>query len=114
MRRVVEGADCGILLDVANLYGNAHNFGLDPYEFVRQLPAERVVQLHLAGGKLFDKLLFDTHDHPVAQETWKLLQFVLKHCDVKAISLERDGRFEALEEVLPDLKSARQLLGVRV
>lgn len=112
--RTVEAADCGILLDVANLYGNACNLGLDPYAFIDQLPGERVVQVHLAGGRMHRDLLLDTHDTAIWPETWKLLQYVLQKCDVRAISLERDGEFEHPLELLHEVKQARQLMGVRL
>lgn len=113
-RCIVEQADCGILLDVANLYGNAHNLGLDPLAFIQALPGERVVQIHIAGGRHYRQLLFDTHDHPVQRQTWELLQYALRHCDIKAISLERDEGYQDLRALVEEVAQARHLLGVRV
>jgi uncharacterized protein (UPF0276 family) len=113
LSRVTQNADCGILLDVANLFGNAHNLGLDPYAFIDALPGERVIQIHLAGGRLHQNLLFDTHDHAVHSETWKLLDYALKHCGIKAISLERDDHYEDLQSLVGEVAQARHLMGVR-
>lgn len=114
LRRVLEEADCGLLLDVANLFGNAYNMGIEPRAFVEALPRERVVQVHLAGGQLVNNLLFDTHNQPIWQETWDLLKFVLKTCDIRAISLERDANYAEPAEIVGELKQARQLLGLRL
>lgn len=114
LARIALSADCGILLDVANLYGNARNLGLDPYAFVDALPAERVVQLHLAGGRLHDEILFDTHDQPVWRETWELLNYVLARCDVRAISIERDDNYGNVAAMINELGRVRQLLGARL
>lgn len=113
LSRVAQNADCGILLDVANLFGNAHNLGIDPYAFIEALPGERVIQIHLAGGRLHQNLLFDTHDQAVHSETWKLLEHTLKHCGIKAISLERDDHYEDLQALVNEVALARQLMGVR-
>jgi len=113
LSRVAQNADCGILLDVANLFGNAHNLGLDPYAFIEALPGERVIQIHLAGGRLHQNLLFDTHDQAVHSETWKLLEHALKHCGIKAISLERDDHYEDLQALVSEVAQARTLMGAR-
>src|SRR5262249_1784535 len=49
--RVLEEADCGMLLDINNVYVNSRNHGFDPREFIRQLPLHRVGQIHMAGHK---------------------------------------------------------------
>ena len=64
---VVEEADCGILLDVNNLYVNARNHGLDPQRYLDAIPAERVGQIHLAGHEDHGGIVIDTHDHPVCE-----------------------------------------------
>lgn len=112
--QATAAANCGILLDVANLYGNACNLGIDPYAFIDTLPGERVLQVHLAGGRMYRDLLLDTHDASIWPETWKLLQYALKHCDIRAISLERDGAFEQPEDLLYEVSQARQLMGLRL
>ena len=48
LREVLEAADCGLLLDVTNLFTNATNHGYDPLTFFERLPLERIVQLHFA------------------------------------------------------------------
>ncbi|MEZ4467127.1 MAG: DUF692 family protein [bacterium] len=45
-----QRADCGLLLDVNNVYVNARNHGYDPYAFIDALlPLDRVLQIHMAG-----------------------------------------------------------------
>ncbi len=113
-KRLCEATDCGILLDVANLFGNSYNLKQDPYTFLAELPVERVVQVHLAGGRMIQNLLFDTHDSPIWQETWSLLKDVLRRFDIKAISLERDSAFETSQDIAQDLAQIRHLLGLRL
>src|SRR5215510_9749686 len=48
--RVVENADCGLLLDLHNIYCNSVN-GRQPLgQYLHQLPLERVWEVHVAGG----------------------------------------------------------------
>ena len=65
LNEVVHAADCGILLDVNNIYVSSQNHNFDPMEYVNSIPAERVAQIHIAGHSKFEKYTLDTHDHPV-------------------------------------------------
>ena len=69
---VVERADCGILLDVNNIYVSSKNHGFDPYVYLDAVPAERVAQIHIAGHTKFERYILDTHDHPVLDPVWKM------------------------------------------
>jgi uncharacterized protein (UPF0276 family) len=61
VRQVVEGADCGLLLDLHNVYCNSLN-GRQPLgEYLTQLPLERVWEIHLAGGMEMDGFWLDAH-----------------------------------------------------
>src|ERR1700728_4104665 len=49
LNEVVERSDCGILLDVNNIYVSSRNHDFDPYDYVNSVPGERVAQIHIAG-----------------------------------------------------------------
>ncbi len=72
LNEVVEDADCGILLDVNNIYVSSRNHSFDPFEYLRSVPAERVAQIHIAGHSNYEKYILDTHDHPVLDPVWQL------------------------------------------
>src|SRR6202453_5280013 len=65
LNEVVERADCGILLDVNNIYVSSQNHNFDPHTYVKEIPAKRVAQIHIAGHSKYRKYILDTHDHPV-------------------------------------------------
>jgi uncharacterized protein len=71
---VAEQADCGILLDINNVYVSAFNHGFDPVLYIDSVPVERVAQYHLAGHSDHGAYLLDTHDHPVPPEVWSLYE----------------------------------------
>ena len=72
--KLVHAADCGILLDVNNIYVSSQNHEFDPMDYVNSIPAERVAQIHIAGHSKFEKYILDTHDHPVLELFWKLYE----------------------------------------
>lgn len=110
MTAVLATADCGMLLDVTNCYTNAVNFGFDPVEQIEGFPLERVVEVHIAGGRWVDGFLEDSHDAPVMPEVWRLLELVLSRAAPRAVLLERDARFpDDFAEIQADLDRAREL-----
>src|SRR5579862_2372589 len=74
LSEVVERADCGILLDVNNIYVSSQNHDFDPYEYLNSVPHHRVGQIHIAGHSKFTKYILDRHDHPVIDPVWKLYE----------------------------------------
>lgn len=106
---ILEGADCGMLLDVNNVYVNSVNHGFDPYEFILQLPLERVVQVHLAGHNYHENTIIDTHSEAVCDPVYDLLAFVLKRCKPKGVMLERDDNYPPFEDILAELRRIREI-----
>src|SRR5207247_3945339 len=69
---VARRADCGILLDVNNIYVSARNHGFSAREYLAGVPIDRVGQIHLAGHSDKGTHLLDTHDHAVPEPAWDL------------------------------------------
>ncbi len=98
---VLEEADCGLLLDVNNVYVNAINHGYDPFDFLRALPGERIVYGHIAGHYVeAPDLLVDTHGAPVVDPVWALLDEAYTRFGVFPTLLERDFNLPPLPELL--------------
>jgi uncharacterized protein len=110
LRHVAEEADCGLLLDVNNVYVNACNHGYEPRAFVDALPLERVGQLHLAGHERRPDVLLDTHGAPVCDEVWSLYRYVLERTGPVPTLIEWDQDIPSLEAVLDEADRARELL----
>ncbi len=103
---LLERADCGLLLDVNNVFVNAHNHGFDPREWLARVPLGRVVQLHVAGHEFWDDheqtLIIDTHGAPVRSEVDALLAWVIERTGPLPVLLERDNNIPALPELLAE------------
>jgi len=110
LNEVVERADCGILLDVNNIYVSSRNHSFDPRQYVDAVPPERVAQIHLAGHSKFEKYILDTHNHPVAGPVWKLYERALQRCGPVPTLLEWDDRIPSFTEVHTEALKARRYL----
>lgn len=110
LNEVVERADCGILLDVNNIYVSSRNHNFDPYDYLNAVPAERVAQIHLAGHSKFEKYILDTHDHPVIGSVWKLYDHAIRRCGPTPTLLEWDDRIPSFGEVHAEALKAGKYL----
>jgi len=109
IRKVLEETDCGLLLDVTNLYINSKNFNFDWRRFLDELPVERIVQLHFVGLRKNKNLLIDAHADKTDDEIWEVFREVCRRADVKGAILERDENFPPFAEILQEIETAKSL-----
>ena len=109
---VAEQADCGILLDVNNVYVSATNHGFDPLAYIDAIPAARVGQVHLAGHTDTGSYLFDTHSAPVADAVWDLYAHTVRRFGVVSTLIEWDAEIPPLARLCEEVDRARQVANV--
>ena len=109
LTEILEGADCGWLLDLNNVYVNSVNHGFDPKVWLTGMPLHRVRQMHIAGHDWFeeDQLIIDTHGAPVIDPVVELMQWILprlREATGRAVPvlLERDNAIPPLDELLAE------------
>jgi uncharacterized protein (UPF0276 family) len=107
VREIVERADCGLLLDVNNVFVNAENHGYDARAFIDALPLERVVQLHMAGHHQLDDVIIDTHGNHVVDPVFDLLAYVLERTGPLTVLLEWDNQIPTVEVLLAENDKVR-------
>ncbi len=96
LNRLVEQSSCCLLLDVYNLYCNSVNHGFDLLGALARLRLDRVVEVHVAGGKYEDGFLLDSHSAAVPQPVWNALEWLVPRTPNLAGMV-----FEVLEPALP-------------
>lgn len=105
-------ADCGILLDVNNVYVSAMNHGFDPKTYLDGIPVDRVRQMHLAGYSQEDTgFLIDTHDHPITSPVWDLYRESVRRFGAVPALIEWDDKippFEVLEQEAKKAETIRE------
>lgn len=105
---VVREADCGLMLDVNNVYVSAKNHGFDPEAYLRAMDFSRVLQVHIAGhSREPDGTLVDTHDHPVPEGVWDLYRTAWRMGGPFPTLLEWDDRIPPMPVLLAELDRAR-------
>lgn len=109
--RVAELADCGLLLDLSHLAIVQCALGLPPTAGLDAFPVERVVEMHIAGGRRFVSgsaaLIDDDHGPHVVDEVWELLEAVIPRAtSLRAVVVECERN--AVHEILPLMRRVRQ------
>ncbi|MFZ3180496.1 MAG: DUF692 domain-containing protein [Methylocystis silviterrae] len=107
VREMAERADCWLLVDVNNIYVSAFNHGFDERQFIDAIPAERVVQLHLAGHSDAGTHKIDTHDQPICADVWKLYERACRQFGEVSTMIERDDNFPPFHALVAELDRAR-------
>lgn len=110
LRELTARTGCGLLLDVNNVYVSSHNHGFDAETYIRGLPHDRIVQIHLAGPTQYGDMLVDTHDHPVPQPVWHLYALAQTLTGGVATLLEWDANIPPFPDLVTELNKARAAL----
>lgn len=103
---IVERADCGLLLDVNNVYVNGLNYGFDPETFFAKVPWDRVVELHVAGHERIDEddVVLDTHGAPIVDPVLRLLESVVARTGPVGVLVERDNNVPTLDDLVVEVE----------
>ena len=111
LTRMADDADCGLLVDINNVYVSAANHEFDPVEYLRSLPHSRIVQVHLAGHDDRGTHIVDSHDRPVADPVWDLYELAVQLTGPVSTLLEWDDNLPPFPEVVAELMKARRYVG---
>jgi uncharacterized protein (UPF0276 family) len=114
---ILTASGCTLLLDLHNLYANAVNFGLDPMQYLAELPLDRIGCVHIAGGRWIKApngnkhYLLDDHLHEVTGPVYELLiEVATRTAHPLTVVLERDGAFPPMAVLLDELERTRAAL----
>jgi uncharacterized protein len=110
LTEVTERADCGILLDVNNIYVSSQNHGYDPYTYLRSIPHQRVAQIHIAGHSRFERFILDTHSSAPIDPVWRLYAEAIQLVGHTATLLEWDANIPSFQEVHAEALKAEKWL----
>jgi uncharacterized protein (UPF0276 family) len=108
---VAERADCGLLLDCNNVYVSARNHGFEPERYIDAVPADRVVQMHLAGHTDKGTYLLDTHSDHVSSAVWALYRRAVARCGAVSTLVEWDDEIPTWDVLAAEAEHARELRG---
>lgn len=108
---IAEEADCGLLLDVNNVYVNAFNHKYDAKDFIKKLPLDRVMYIHMAGHTKVDaNLIIDTHGEAIIDPVYELFEWSLDKVRPVPVLLERDFNIPDLKELQDELNNLESIM----
>ena len=114
LQALVRRTGCGLLVDVNNVHVSAHNLGTDPIDWLDRMPAEAIMEIHLAGHQpdatLGNGLLIDSHDAPVAEPVWRLYEHLIARTGPRPTLIERDGNLPAFDVLMAERQRAARLM----
>jgi uncharacterized protein (UPF0276 family) len=105
--RLMEDADCGMLLDVNNVYVSSFNHGFDPEAYIDAIDPSRVTQYHLAGHTNKGTHIIDTHNDHVIDPVWQLYRRSVARTGNVATLLEWDADIPDFDVVHAEALKAR-------
>ena len=108
-RRAYEAHGCWLVFDVNNVFVSAYNHEYDAHAFIEGIPADRVVQFHLAGHEHNMTHIIDTHDAIVPEPVWELYRAAVKRFGPTSTLIERDDNIPPLAELVTELGTARAI-----
>ncbi|WP_298329312.1 DUF692 domain-containing protein [Asticcacaulis sp.] len=118
LSELVKRTGCGLLVDLNNVFVSARNIGSDPLAWLQALPAQAVGEIHLAGHSQDPvrgaALLIDSHDRPVDERVWALLDAALDLWGPRPVLIERDGEVPAYVELIAERERAQARLHLEV
>ncbi len=100
---------CWLIFDVNNVYVSAFNHEFSAEDFINGIPADRVIQFHLAGHEHNMTHIIDTHDHDVVEEVWDLYRAALRRFGQVSTMIERDDHIPPLADLVAELGVARAI-----
>jgi uncharacterized protein (UPF0276 family) len=114
LSEICKKADCGLLLDVNNIYVSSVNHQFNPLEYLNGVPLARVGQVHLAGHSRFrtnsgELYLIDTHSKPVCAEVWDLYAEAVRRIGPVNTMIEWDADVPEWDVLYGELLKAKEV-----
>ena len=111
---IVKEADCQLLMDVNNVYVNAHNHQYDAKDFLNQMPLDRVAYIHMAGHyQISEELIIDTHGEDIIDPVYKLFEWTLERMNPVPVLLERDFNIPELEDLQNEMNRLQAICNTK-
>ena len=107
LSELLAATDAQLLLDVSNLYANAHNQRYDALEFLDRVPLKRIAYVHVGGGVERDGIYHDTHTDSLVPGVLAVLEELCARTTPPGVLLERDDNFPPPNVLSSELDAIR-------
>ena len=114
MVEAAKRTGCGLLLDINNIYVQAHNHNLNTADYLNAIPTSLVQEIHLAGHTEREftagKMLIDTHNQPVCEAVWQLFTAAIQRFGAIPTLIEWDKDLPALDVLIAEAQKAEDII----
>jgi len=110
LNELVAKTGCKLLCDVNNIAVSSHNNGIDPNNYIDNIRADAIVQVHLAGHQKQGDLLIDTHDNVVSDNVWRLFSRLHPKLEHFSYMLEWDDNIPPFDEYLNEANKVKHYM----
>ncbi len=108
IRTIVEENDIYFLFDIAHSKVSAHNYSVSYIDYVKGLPLNRCLQLHICRHGINETTgsAFDAHYPPSAEDLLEVIDYVKKHTTIEYLTIEYYKDASLLVELLKEFKKS--------
>ena len=107
---ILNEANCGLLLDLNNLYCNAENHGYSSIDFIDKLPKDKIVEIHMAGNAKIYDMQVDTHASKISKDVYDIFEHCCDQIPFNAVVLERDSGPDNVSDILNEISTLRKMI----
>lgn len=109
MRQMAVKSDCGILLDVNNIFVSSFNHQFDAKKYIDEIPVEYICQIHLAGHTNKGNIIIDTHSDHVIDEVWQLYKYTIETKGKITTMVEWDEKIPDFPVLQKEIEKAKKI-----
>ena len=111
---IVSEANCQLLLDVNNVYVNAHNHNYNAKDFLNQMPLNKVAYIHMAGHyQISDDLIIDTHGEDIIDPVYELFEWTIEKMNPVPVLLERDFNIPEMDDLQNEMNKLQAICSTK-
>ena len=116
LNQLSQRSGCKLLLDLNNVYVSCSNMKTDPYQYLANIHWNQIREVHLAGHTVKQlpqgKIRIDTHNNPVCDEVWGMVDAYRDKLQHIPCLIEWDADIPSLDVLMAEAKKAQQHLGL--
>ena len=111
---LLDRTGAGLLLDINNIYVSCENHNWDAIAYLKEVPAQKVGEVHLAGHAVVERdgheIRIDDHSSKVCDGVWNLYRGFVKRAGPKPTLIEWDGDIPELDVLLCEAEKSESII----
>lgn len=114
LSQLSEKTNCGLLLDINNVYVSSTHLGFSSLNYLSQIPMDAIHAIHLSGHRTkllhHENILIDSHDNIVDDVVWSLFEKTIQRIGIKPTLIEWDQQLPSLDMLYNEAYRAEMIM----